>query len=104
MRIVIEGFPYEERRLREVVPARMLDFPNKNGEIRPPYVGYCFNPEINDCIFFLPKVILTKDKSDSSDETDRDLVFNRYNPTDLLDFDKSQLDNADRKFLSLIHI
>lgn len=99
MRIVIEDFPYDEQRLREVVPARMLDFPNKNGEIRPPYVGYCFNPEINDCIFFLPKVVLTKDKSDSSDETDRGLVFNRYDPTILLDFDKSQLDDADKKFL-----
>lgn len=99
MRIVIEDFPYDEQRLREVVPARMLDFPNKNGEIRPPYVGYCFNPEINDCIFFLPKVVLTKDKSDSSDDTGRGLVFNRYDPTTLLDFDKSQLDDADRKFL-----
>lgn len=99
MRIVIEDFPYEEQRLREVVPARMLDFPNKNREVRPPYVGYCFNPEINDCIFFLPKVVLTRDSNDPSDETGRGLVFNRYNPTVLLDFDKSQLDDADRKFL-----
>lgn len=99
MRIVIEDFPYDEQKLREVVPVRMLDFPNKKGEIRPPYVGYCYNPEINDCIFYLPKVVLTKDKSDKKDETGLGLVFDKYNPIDLLDFDKSKLDESDRKFL-----
>ena len=99
MRIVIEDFPYDEQKLREVVPARMLDFPNKKGEIRPPYVGYCFNPEINDCIFFLPKVVLTKDRNDEQDETGVGLVFDKYNPTELLDFDTTKLDDSDRKFL-----
>lgn len=99
MRIVIEDFPYDEQELREVVPARMLDFPNKNGKVRPPYVGYCYNPEIDDCIFFLPKVVLTKDKDDVKDETGVGLVFDKYNPAELLDFDKSKLDESDRKFL-----
>lgn len=85
--------------LRNIVPPRLLDFPNKNGEIRPPYVGYCFNPNINDCIFFLPKVVLTKDKSDLADVTGRGLVFNKYTPESLLDFDKSKLDSADKTFL-----
>ena len=99
MRIVIEDFPYPEERLRNVLPERMLGLPNKNGEIRPPYVGYCFNPRINDCIFFLPKVVLTKDRKDKNDVTGRGLVFDHYDPIDLLDFDKSVLDEADRKFL-----
>lgn len=99
MRIVIEGFPYDGARLREVVPARMLDFPKKNGIIQSPYVGYCFNPDINDCIFFLPKVVLTKDMADENDVTGRGLVFNRYDPADLLDFDGASLDDADRRFL-----
>ena len=99
MRIVIEDFPYDEKKLREVVPARMLDFPNKKGEIQPPYVGYCYNTEINDCIFFLPKVVLTKDIKDKKDETGLGLVFDKYNPSDLLDFDNTKLDDTDRKFL-----
>ena len=99
MRIVIEDYPYDEKKLRDVVPPRMLDFPNKKGEIRPPYVGYCFNPEINDCIFFLPKVVLTKDRDDEKDETGLGLVFDKYNPSELLDFDKFILEDSDRKFL-----
>lgn len=99
MRIVIEDYPYKEEQLRKIVPPRLLDFPNKAGEIRPPYVGYCFNPNINDCIFFLPKVVLTKDKSDEADVTGRGLVFNQYTPESLLDFDKSMLDSADKTFL-----
>lgn len=99
MRIVIEEYPYPEAKLRAVVPPRLLDFSNKNGEIRPPYVGYCFNPRINDCVFFLPKVVLTKDKNDINDETGRGLVFDRYKPEDLLDFDQPKLDDADRRFL-----
>ncbi len=99
MRIVIEDYPYPEAKLREVVPKRLLDFSNKKGEVRPPYVGYCYNPRINDCIFFLPKVVLTKDKEDVDDVTGRGSVFDRYNPVDLLDFDKVTVDDADRRFL-----
>lgn len=99
MRIVIEDFPYDEQKLREIVPARLLDFPNRKGEIRPPYVGYCYNPEINDCIFFLPKVVLTVDKNDISDKLGRGLVFDKYDPLELLDFDKTKLEESDRKFL-----
>ncbi|MDE6394816.1 MAG: LlaJI family restriction endonuclease, partial [Duncaniella sp.] len=63
------------------------------------YVGYCFNPVINDCVFFLPKVVLAKDKDDINDDTGRGSVFDRYNPVDLLDFTKSDIDDADRRFL-----
>ena len=104
MRIVIEGYPYEEDKLKQILPPRLLDFPNKKREIRPPYVGYCFNPEINDCIFFLPKVVLTKDKNDINDTTGKGLVLNRYSPTDLLDFENSQLEGADRSFLQMFSI
>lgn len=95
MRIVIEGYPYHEDRLRKIVPERLLDFPDKNGIIRPSLVGYCFNPAINDCIFFLPKVILTKDSGDE----DKDLVLNRYDPIALLDADSPAVDLADKSFL-----
>lgn len=104
MRIVIEGYPYEEDKLKQILPPRLLDFPNKKREIRPPYVGYCFNPEINDCIFFLPKVVLTKDKNDINDTTGKGLVLNRYSPTDLLDFENLKLAGADRSFLQMFSI
>lgn len=104
MRIVIEGYPYEEDKLKQILPPRLLDFPNKKREIRPPYVGYCFNPEINDCIFFLPKVVLTKDKNDINDTTGKGLVLNRYSPTDLLDFENLKLEGADRSFLQMFSI
>lgn len=76
MRIIIEDYPYDEQELRGIIPARMLDFPNKHGEIRLPYVGYCFYREINDCIFFLPKVVLSEGGSGAG----RGLVLDRYDP------------------------
>ena len=104
MRIIIEGYPYKEQEIRTIVPERLLDFPNKNGEIKPPFVGYCYNPAINDCIFFLPKVVLTKDELDEKDITDKGLVFDRYKPEELLNFDHSRLDKPDKAFLQKFSI
>ncbi len=94
MRIVIEGYPYHEVDLAKILPSRLMDTPDKNGLVRPPYVGYCFNPEINDCIFFLPKVVLTKDMAGESDR-----VLDRYDPVTLLDPDSTALDKCDNTFL-----
>lgn len=100
MRIVIEGYPYDGRRLREVVPAGMPDFPDREGEIRVPYVGYCFNPAINDCVFFLPKVVLTPETEGATDDAGRGLVLGRYHPHALLERDCAGMDGADRRFLN----
>ena len=105
MRIIIEDYPYEEKELKQVIPSRLLNLPNKKGQIRPPYVGYCFNSEINDCIFFLPKVVLTKDKNDEKDITGRDLVFDQYNPKDLLYIEKTkEINRVDKIFLQKFSI
>lgn len=95
MRIIIEDYPYGEQELRGIIPARMLDFPNKHGEIRLPYVGYCFYREINDCIFFLPKVVLSEGGSGAG----RGLVLDRYDPVKLLDFSKSNVTASDKQFI-----
>lgn len=99
MRIIIEGYPYPGERLSSILPPQLLDLPDKKGLIRPRYVGYCFNPAINDCIFFLPKVVLTVDKADAEDYRGGGLVFDRYEPVELLDADNGRLDRDDREFL-----
>ncbi len=103
MRIVIEAYPYPQERLKEIVPPQLLDLPDKKGVIRPQIVGYCFNPHINDCVFFLPKVVLTKDKDDQADVTGKGLVLGHYDPLSLLDGIDVRSD-ADRKFLQQFSI
>jgi len=52
------------------------------------FVGYCYSQELNDCVFFLPKVILDGDK-----------ILGKYDPELLVDFDSALLDICDRRFL-----
>ena len=41
---------------------------NDKGLVRVDYVGYCFLPEVNDCVFFLPKVVLQQRKKNDNGE------------------------------------
>ncbi len=60
MRILFEHHPYQsadvERELKGI-----YDLQDVNKQISVTYVGYFYNPDIEDCVFILPKVLL-KDK------------------------------------------
>ena len=90
MRLVVEQYPYDEAALHAALPG-FNHFPpaNDDGKVRVGYVGYCFLPKVNDCAFFLPKVVLRPKKdailSQNSDAVSTDdFVFGKYRPEQLL--------------------
>ena len=110
MRIVIEQYPYEERALLNAIKGfPRVPAANDNGLVRVDYVGYCYLPEINDCVFFLPKVVLQRHaEAPAQDEnTDKqkdevttyDWVFGKYKPESLLVVNEETLNDVERNFL-----
>ena len=91
MRIIIEQYPYEESALTETLKGfSHLPPANDNGLVRVDFVGYCFLPKVNDCVFFLPKVVLQRPKESPDENKDKeavtsfDRVFGKYKPEDIL--------------------
>ncbi len=70
MRILFEHHPYQssdvERELKGI-----YDLQDVDKRISVTYVGYFYNPDIEDCVFILPKVLLTDEtiKVDGKDTT-----------------------------------
>ena len=63
---------------------------NKDALVRVNYVGYFYNKRLNDCVFFLPKVVINE----------RKLLLNRYTPEELIDVERSKkLRRQDRDFI-----
>ncbi len=89
MKLIVEGYPYKAQDVEKVLQG--IDAPqNKDGLVRVNYVGYFYNKRLNDCIFFLPKVVI--------DENHK-LLWN-YTPEELIDVEKcSRLKTNDRNFI-----
>lgn len=105
MRIVIEQYPYEEHAILSALRGfTRLQPANDKGQVRVEYVGYCFLPEINDCVFFLPKVVLQRHKDAPAEEnkdevTTYDWVFGKYKPEKLLVVEDGLLTDTEHDFL-----
>lgn len=105
MRIVIEQYPYEEHAILSALRGfTRLQPANDKGQVRVDYVGYCFLPEINDCVFFLPKVVLQRHKDAPAEEnkdevTTYDWVFGKYKPEKLLVVEDGLLTDTEHDFL-----
>jgi len=105
VRIVIEQYPYEEHAILSALRGfTRLQPANDKGQVRVDYVGYCFLPEINDCVFFLPKVVLQRHKGAPAEEnkdevTTYDWVFGKYKPEKLLVVEDGLLTDTEHDFL-----
>lgn len=111
MRIVVEQYPYKESDLRNaLIGFDHLPPANDKGLVRVDYVGYCFLPMVNDCVFFLPKVVLQRSQEQQPEEdqdkelvTTFDRVFGKYKPEDILCLEDAieheLIDDAEHKFL-----
>lgn len=90
MIILVEEHPYEASLIQPYLNGGFENLVSDSHKVAIGYVGYYYNASINDCVFFLPKVVM-----DSSDK-----VFGKCFPEDCIDLSKSPLSQDDRRFLS----
>lgn len=79
MKLIIEEHQYDANLVEEVLDG-LTKLRGVNSKISVNYVGYYFNPTLNDCVFILPKVLL-------EDVNGEELVFGKYHPEDLIDLE-----------------
>lgn len=90
MRILIEEYQYsvtDEKRRNDlkVILQELGGFENLERKVSVNCVGYYYSTQLKDCVFILPKVLITvtKDK--------RELVFGEYQPEDIINIDSNTL-------------
>lgn len=99
MKLLIEDYSYPEELIQPChIPEALAD----RGAISFSQVGYYFNPEENDCYFFLPKVIL------SGNDADPGLILNKYRPEEILNLteavEKEKIDREDFDFITVFSV
>lgn len=89
MKLLIEEHPYEATDELLKVLDRLFTLQNVEGKISVSYVGYYYNPNIKDCVFILPKVIVNENGK----------AFNQFDPTEIIDVEDSKLTKEQKKFI-----
>jgi llaJI restriction endonuclease len=89
VRVIIEGYCYRASAVRDVLH-ELSSLENVGGEISVGYVGYYYNPQLKDCVFILPKVLVNEENK----------VFSRLDPHDIIDLDNcTELSSEERSFI-----
>lgn len=89
MRVIIEGYCYRASAVRDVLH-ELSTLENVGGEISVGYVGYYYHPQLRDCVFILPKVLVNEENK----------VFSRLDPHDIIDLDHCKLlTSEERNFI-----
>lgn len=88
MRILIEEHKYNASMVRDVLYG--IDaLQNVEGDVSLSYVGYFYNPKLNDTVFILPKVLMDKQGK----------VFGYRTPEELINPQTVILEKEEREFL-----
>ena len=96
MYILIEEYRYDNEDIKRVISSLGLNFFNDlTGKVSLNYVGYYYEPKIDDCVFILPKVLL-----DSTKNGEPEKVFGKYNPEEIIDLSNSPLKDNEKRFIS----
>jgi len=89
VRVIIEGYCYRASAVRDVL-RELSSLENVGGEISVGYVGYYYHPQLRDCVFILPKVLVNEENK----------VFSRLDPHDIIDLDHcTELSSEERSFI-----
>lgn len=89
MRVIIEGYNYQAYAVRDVL-SELSPLENVESEVSVEYVGYYYNPQLRDCVFILPKVLVNEENK----------VFSRLNPHDIIHLDTCDvLTSEERGFI-----
>ena len=93
MLLFIEGYPYnlndivkDNLTVRDVLKD-IVSIPSKEDQYSFGYVGYCYSKAAKDVIFFLPKVVLTGEQNEESDD---DTIFGA-SPQEIIDFESEKV-------------
>ena len=65
-------------------PNELGSFENVEGKVSINYVGYYYSAELKDCVFILPKVLITVG------ENKQELAFGEHRPEDIINIDKDR--------------
>lgn len=93
MLLFIEGYPYNlNATVRESLTVRdilkdVVSMPAKEDTCSFEYVGYCYSKAAQDVLFFLPKVVLTGEQNEESED---DTIFGA-SPQEIIDFDSDKV-------------
>lgn len=99
MRILIEEYQYtlnDEERQSDLkcILKELGGLEDVEGKFCINYVGYYYSAQLRDCVFILPKVLIT------IGESKQELVFGEYRPEDIINLEKSTpLKEEQRKFI-----
>ena len=77
MKIIIEEYPYDLSLISPILSERYY-VPLQNQRVKVNYIGYYFEPDMNEPVMILPKVFI-----------ENNLVFKKYHPEDIFDLDKN---------------
>ena len=94
MRILIEEYQYDYEDVANVLKGFGL-LQDVEGKVSLSYVGYYFNPDpdVNDCVFILPKVLLEGEYGDEK-------VFGHIDPKNLVNADDcNELTQQEQTFI-----
>ena len=86
MRLIVEDYKYKADSVQPILKDIINEPKTQDGFVSVNYVGYCYNKNIDDCIFILPKVIID----------DNGKVFGNHIPEDIIDVEDEK---ADVKFV-----
>ena len=93
MLLFIEGYPYnlndtvrDNLTVRDVLKD-VVSVPVKEDQYSFGYVGYCYSKAAKDVIFFLPKVVLTGEQNEESND---DTIFGA-SPQEIIDFESEKI-------------
>lgn len=89
MKLIVEGYPYEPQKVEKILQG--IEAPkSKDGLVRNGYVGYFYNKQIDDCVFFLPKVVINE----------KHKLLDKYTPEEMIDVEKcGRMEPRDRSFI-----
>lgn len=80
MRVIIEGYHYRADAVRSILH-ELSPLESVEGAVSVGYVGYYYNPQLQDCVFILPKVLVNEENK----------VFSRLDPHDIIDLGANDL-------------
>lgn len=88
MKLLIEGYKYPKEFVTRTLGENNVPL-GKDGFVSWNQVGYFYNKQIGDCVFFLPKVLLNQNN----------LVLDKYKPESIIDLTNAKLMSVDSAFL-----